>query len=104
MLTHADRCMGTDISNAGVIAGQPQRSSTMKSLLRKFAFVIGSAFVLAVTTGSQLAAADASQESASAPVQDAAQPSDEMLQLVAPIALYPDALVAQILTASTYPA
>ena len=29
---------------------------------------------------------------------------DQLAQLVAPIALYPDALVAQILTASTYPA
>src|SRR3979409_2619350 len=29
--------------------------------------------------------------------------SEELQQLVAPIALYPDALVAQILAASTYP-
>jgi Protein of unknown function (DUF3300) len=35
------------------------------------------------------------------PVQQTAQ---ELQQLVAPIALYPDALVAQILAASTYPA
>ncbi len=39
--------------------------------------------------------------------QDAAQPApfkkEEIEQLVAPIALYPDALVAQILMASTYP-
>ncbi|HWM67820.1 MAG TPA: DUF3300 domain-containing protein [Steroidobacteraceae bacterium] len=34
--------------------------------------------------------------------QTAAQPS-ELNQLVAPIALYPDALVAQILAAATYP-
>src|SRR6267143_7255789 len=34
------------------------------------------------------------------PVQ---QPPQELQQLVAPIALYPDALVAQILAASTYP-
>jgi hypothetical protein len=27
----------------------------------------------------------------------------ELAQLVAPIALYPDALLAQVLTASTYP-
>ena len=46
-----------DISDAGVIAGQPQRSSTMKSLLGKFAFVICSAFLLAVAAGSQVAAA-----------------------------------------------
>ena len=39
--------------------------------------------------------------------QDAAKPapfkSEELEQLVAPIALYPDALVAQVLMASTYP-
>jgi hypothetical protein len=33
----------------------------------------------------------------------AAQPSDQLEALVAPIALYPDALVAQILAASTFP-
>ena len=76
----------------------------MKSLLRKFAFVIGSAFVLAVAAYSQAAAAaDASEQDGSAPVE-AAQPLEDVLQLVAPIALYPDALVGQILTASTYPA
>ncbi len=39
-----------------------------------------------------------------APVQSAPQTPDQLQQLVAPIALYPDALVAQILAASTYPA
>jgi len=42
------------------------------------------------------------------PGQETAQPevrvtSDKLQQLVAPIALYPDALVAQLLAASTYP-
>jgi hypothetical protein len=32
------------------------------------------------------------------------QPSDEVLQLVSPIALFPDVLVAQVLAASTHPA
>ena len=36
--------------------------------------------------------------------QTAPPPSAQDEQLVAPIALYPDALVAQILAASTYPA
>src|SRR5581483_1149282 len=35
--------------------------------------------------------------------QEVAPTQDQLLQLVAPIALYPDALVAQILAASTYP-
>jgi hypothetical protein len=42
----------------------------------------------------------ASDRSPDQPVQQSAQ---ELQQLVAPIALYPDALVAQILAASTYP-
>ena len=42
--------------------------------------------------------------SASQPPPQAAQQSSEQLQqLVAPIALYPDALIAQILAAATYP-
>jgi len=38
------------------------------------------------------------------PADSAQQTPEQLQQLVAPIALYPDALVAQILTASTYPA
>src|SRR5689334_2401018 len=38
------------------------------------------------------------------PTSPAQQSHQELQQLVAPIALYPDALVAQILAASTYPA
>ena len=37
------------------------------------------------------------------PVQAAPQTPEQLQQLVAPIALYPDALVAQILAAATYP-
>jgi Protein of unknown function (DUF3300) len=37
------------------------------------------------------------------PAPPAQQSPQELQQLVAPIALYPDALVAQILAASTYP-
>lgn len=45
------------------------------------------------------------QDQQTAPAQQQAQPltNDQLDQLVAPIALYPDALVAQILAASTYP-
>src|SRR6202051_2346489 len=42
-----------------------------------------------------------SQDQSQAPAQQLSP--QELQQLVAPIALYPDALVAQILTASTYP-
>jgi uncharacterized membrane protein YgcG len=37
------------------------------------------------------------------PAQDAKQTPEQLQQIVAPIALYPDALVAQILAAATYP-
>ena len=37
------------------------------------------------------------------PAADAVFPQDQVAQLVAPIALYPDALLAQVLMASTYP-
>src|ERR1700734_3358252 len=49
-------------------------------------------------------------QDAAAPTQDAAQApaytqqtAEQLQQLVAPIALYPDSLVAQILAASTFP-
>src|SRR5580700_210271 len=50
--------------------------------------------------GSGPAAGQAGQQS---PAPAAQQSAQELQQLVAPIALYPDALVAQILAASTYP-
>jgi hypothetical protein len=37
------------------------------------------------------------------PIQESRQTPDQLEQLVAPIALYPDALVAQILASATYP-
>src|SRR4051794_12942674 len=37
------------------------------------------------------------------PPQAVTQRTDQLEQLVAPIALYPDALIAQILPAATYP-
>jgi hypothetical protein len=43
------------------------------------------------------------QSNEAPPAQPAQESTEELQQLVAPIALYPDALVAQILAASTYP-
>ena len=45
----------------------------------------------------------AGQSNDQSPAATAQQSPEELQQLVAPIALYPDALVAQILAASTYP-
>src|SRR3989441_3869686 len=44
------------------------------------------------------------QSNQQSPAPPAQQSPQELQQLVAPIALYPDALVAQVLAASTYPA
>jgi hypothetical protein len=44
------------------------------------------------------------QSSEQSPISPVQQSPQELQQLVAPIALYPDALVAQVLAASTYPA
>ena len=58
---------------------------------------------------SQDAQAPAPPQDAQAPAQDAQAPpytqqtAEQLQQLVAPIALYPDSLVAQILAASTFP-
>jgi hypothetical protein len=56
-----------------------------------------------------VAAGQASQQQAAAPAQDTSAPpdakipNDQLDALVAPIALYPDPLLAQVLAASTYP-
>jgi hypothetical protein len=46
---------------------------------------------------------DASLSQAQAPAQAVQESSEQLQQLVAPIALYPDGLIAQILAAATYP-
>ncbi len=58
---------------------------------------------LLLTTAPGAFADPAPQSEAPSPVQDAQQTPAQLQQLVAPIALYPDALVAQILAAATYP-
>jgi hypothetical protein len=68
---------------------------------RRVALLVSASLVLAtVQTGS----ADAGRQWTPAPsLQTADEPPDQLDQLVAPIALYPDSLVAQILAASTWP-
>jgi hypothetical protein len=71
------------------------------------AFVLGSSFVLVTSAQGQddvAIAAKAGQSAAQPSGQVAPETSEQVQQLVAPIALYPDSLVAQILAASTYPA
>jgi len=73
--------------------------------VRKFLSV--SLGLILATTPASLYGFQASPEPASAnsgnPTETASQSSSDLQALVAPIALYPDALVAQVLTASTFP-
>jgi hypothetical protein len=75
---------------------QERKGSTMRSVL-----VIVCAVFLA--TGDTLAYISSGQESTSAQNQSAKVSPDQLDSLVAPIALYPDPLLAQALAASTYP-
>ena len=71
----------------------------MKLLQQGTALLVSLCLVL---TGDGLAG-QADPSLSSSPPQAAQQSSAQLEQLVAPIALYPDALVAQILAAATYP-
>jgi uncharacterized membrane protein YgcG len=74
----------------------------MTVLKRGVALILSGSLVLATAPGGFAYQAD--QSAAPPPPQAAQQTPEQLQQLVAPIALYPDALVAQILAAATYPA
>src|SRR5262249_37913092 len=71
---------------------------TVLSVLLSFALFIGSSMIMTGFQGSGDAAAEAG-----APTQAAAMSESELKALVAPIALYPDNLVALVLAAATFP-
>src|SRR6266568_417843 len=72
----------------------------MKYLFQQCMAVFVSCCVLLAGAGDGLALqADPSSQ----PPQAAQQSAEQLQQLVAPIALYPDGLIAQILPAATYP-
>lgn len=64
-------------------------------------FFLSCCIVLATCAESFAQTSD--QQAPETPVVSAKPSAEELQQLVAPIALYPDALVAQVLAASTYP-
>jgi hypothetical protein len=78
----------------------------MTLLMRGIALLLSGSLVFASVPGGFAYQTD--QSAASPAPQAAPQPApqtpEQLQQLVAPIALYPDALVAQILAAATYPA
>jgi hypothetical protein len=75
----------------------------MMTLLKRSVALLLSVLLVLVTAPEGFAYQ--TEHSAAPPPPQAAQQTPEQLQqLVAPIALYPDALAAQILAAATYPA
>jgi len=75
---------------------------------QSFALIISLALIFATLPGSLAADQDPQSPPAGPPPSDQApayaqQTPQQLQQLVAPIALYPDSLVAQILAASTFP-
>ena len=73
----------------------------MRFLERGIALFLSASLMLIGARDGLALQADAS--SAQPPPQAAQQSAEQLQQLVAPIALYPDALVAQVLAAATYP-
>jgi uncharacterized membrane protein YgcG len=64
--------------------------------------VVGMAVLLTFSVGKVLFAQDQDADS-QPPAQTQTFPPDQLAAMVAPIALYPDALLSQVLVASTYP-
>jgi Protein of unknown function (DUF3300) len=69
---------------------------------KQFFSILLSCSIVLATSGGELAYA-ADKTTTPTPLVSAQPTQQELQQLVAPIALYPDSLVAQILAASTYP-
>lgn len=77
----------------------------MKSSSSSIALALSASFLVAMSAcGQESVRAASSDQDVTARIQVAPEPSDQILQLVAPIALYPDPLLAEILTATTHPA
>jgi uncharacterized membrane protein YgcG len=72
-----------------------------RSKQKKWAAVLAGCVVFATVSGALASQSD--QPAAQSTVQNAQLTPAQLEQLVAPIALYPDALVAQIVAAATYP-
>src|SRR5580692_4520596 len=80
-----------------------RRTCSLRQTIRECAAIL-CALVLLPGNAVVVAAQDQQPAAASAPEEAAVKlPSDQLESLVAPIALYPDALLSQTLVASTYP-
>ena len=72
-------------------------------LVKQFLASVLSCALILVTSGCEVVANQEARAVLQPPIQPAQATPEQLQQLVAPIALYPDELVAQILAASTYP-
>src|SRR4029077_8413647 len=77
-------------------------ANNMKKVLSVALTLVLIVFSSRILSGAQTSDATTDADSGS-PTESAPQTAGELQALVAPIALYPDSLVAQILTASTFP-
>jgi hypothetical protein len=79
----------------------PRRRSSLLKTIREYTAILCTAVLL---PGNAAQARPQDQQPAAAPEEAAVKiPADQLDSLVAPIALYPDALLSQTLVASTYP-
>lgn len=97
LLEQDTQMRGPDVGNTGPILKEVFMMTLGKKALM---FLLSASLVLAAIPGF---AFQTDPSAAPLPVQSAHASKQELQQLVAPIALYPDELVAQILAASTYP-
>ena len=72
-------------------------------LVKQFLASVLSCVLILVTSGCESMANQEAQAAAQSAMQPAQVTAEKLQQLVAPIALYPDELVAQVLAAATYP-
>ena len=108
-MTSATKYMRANTRREAAFSARGANFSGPRLIQQILAFVVAIG-LLFVTMPQNLAAQDAQAPAQDAQGAQAATPAyttqtpDQLDQLVAPIALYPDSLVAQILAASTFPA
>src|ERR1700733_6304613 len=98
----------TSLTNTNVFQRAATRSSMLSFSARQILACVLAFALLLPMLPQPVSAAQEQDAQASAPPSQAPpytqQTPDQLQQLVAPIALYPDSLVAQVLAASTFPA
>src|SRR6516162_4806368 len=83
-------------------AGGTGSAMNAKNLV-KVTSAVAVAFFLALTLSQSLDAQSETSAPGANPTDAASRSASELQSLVAPIALYPDSLVAQVLTGATFP-